>query len=291
MRRLAGHLILACLIAATCHAQTDSRTPIAVLDLTGQDISASQRQTFSDRLRHELFATGYFRVMERERMLDILKEQGFHVSGCISTECAVEVGQLIGVEKIVGGSVSKVGSIYTVNIRLINVETGEIERTAVQDCRCSIEDVLTRTLAQAAAGLAGTVPPPAQESQPDSGAIRAEAESYCQKADSLYWVGAYQEALVASERAIALDPDFKEAWNIKGLALGGLGRVQEALVAYDRALALDPKFREAWYNKGVALGNLRRYQQALSCFEAAQRLGDPDAQRTIEEIRGLMEGR
>jgi len=250
MRNSVVHFALAFLVAAVCHAQTDTLTTIAALDLTGEGIPASQLRALSDRLRHELFATGRFRVMERARMQDILKEQGFQVSGCVSTECVVEAGQLIGVQRIVAGSLGKVGTVYTVNIRLINVETGEIERTAVKDCRCSIEDVLTRTLAEAAVELAGAVPPQARESQPDSSAIRAEAESYRQRADSLRSLGAYQDALVAYDRALALDPNFKEAWVGKGLALVVLGRYQDALAAYDRVLALDPNYKEAWSGKG-----------------------------------------
>ena len=39
-------------------------------------------------------------------MEQILVEQGFQQSGCTTNECMVEVGKLIGVEKIVSGSIS-----------------------------------------------------------------------------------------------------------------------------------------------------------------------------------------
>ena len=43
-------------------------------------------------------------------MEDILKEQGFQQTGCTSDECVVEVGKIIGVQQMVGGSISKVGN-------------------------------------------------------------------------------------------------------------------------------------------------------------------------------------
>lgn len=99
---------------------------------------------------------GKFDVIERSRMNDILQEQGFQQSGCTNTECAIEAGQLIGVSKIVVGSVDKVGTIYTVDIRMVNVATGKIEKTATEDCQgCTIDNVLLTTIHNVARLLAG----------------------------------------------------------------------------------------------------------------------------------------
>ena len=37
-------------------------------------------------------------------MDEVINEQGLQQSGCVSNECAIEIGQLVGVEKIIGGS-------------------------------------------------------------------------------------------------------------------------------------------------------------------------------------------
>ena len=50
----------------------------------------------------------------------------------------------------------------------------------------------------------------------------------------------YEEALVALDRAVTLDPDFADAWFNTGLALRHLERHQEALTALERACSLDP---------------------------------------------------
>ena len=56
-----------------------------------------------------------------------------------------------------------------------------------------------------------------------------------------------KEALAALDRAVALDPEYADAWSLKGTILGfdivGLdspGHYAEALTAYERALALEP---------------------------------------------------
>ena len=61
------------------------------------------------------------------------------------------------------------------------------------------------------------------------------------------------EALIAFDKAIELDPQLAEAWNNKGNALDVQGKHDEAIKAYDEALRLDPNYVMAWTNKGVAL--------------------------------------
>ena len=50
---------------------------IAVLDFEGQGVSQSETRTFTNRLRDELIKTGVFIVLERGKMDEVLKEQGF----------------------------------------------------------------------------------------------------------------------------------------------------------------------------------------------------------------------
>ena len=100
-------------------------------------------KALTDRLRRELFETKSFQVIEREMMEQIIEEQGFQQSGCSTDECMVEVGKLIGVEKIVGGSISQVGNVYSVSARIVSIETGEIENTAVYDHTGNIGELLT----------------------------------------------------------------------------------------------------------------------------------------------------
>lgn len=116
---------------------------IAVNELSGQGINESDAVVISDRLRSELTSTESFRVMERAQMENILKEQGFQQTGCTDNSCAVEMGQLLGVEHMVFGNIGKLGSLFTINLRLVNVATGELLYTVTEDRRCTIEEVLT----------------------------------------------------------------------------------------------------------------------------------------------------
>jgi TolB-like protein len=106
---------------------------IAVLDFDGDGVSQSETRTLTNRLRDEMFNTGIYIVLERGKMDEVLKEQGFQQTGCVTSECAVEVGNMLGVQQMIGGSIGKVGNIYTVSARMIDVETGKVLKSANYD--------------------------------------------------------------------------------------------------------------------------------------------------------------
>lgn len=134
MKKLILYLILICFVnyilpggLSELYAQNEQKSTIAILKLDARSgISLKEAETLSDRLRTELVNTGVFIVLERGQMDEILQEQGFNQSGCISSECAVEAGRLLGVQEMVAGSVGKVGEIYSVEARVFDVETGKI---------------------------------------------------------------------------------------------------------------------------------------------------------------------
>jgi TolB-like protein len=108
-----------------------SRAFIAVLDLEIKGgVTKDESSLLSDQLREVLFHTERYRVVDRKNMENILEEQGFQLSDCSSEECAVKIGKVLGVEKMVLGSIGKLGDIYVISVQLVDVETGEIEQIA-----------------------------------------------------------------------------------------------------------------------------------------------------------------
>jgi TolB-like protein len=140
-----------CILAASF--TSSAQKSIALADLAAQGVDPSASSIISDRLRNDLFATGRFTVIERSQMEQILNEQGFQQKGCTSDACAVEVGQLLGVQYIALGSVGLLGKTYTINVRMIDVRTGKIIRTAAEDCKCEIDDLLKKSVPKIARQL------------------------------------------------------------------------------------------------------------------------------------------
>ena len=129
--------------------------PIAVIQLEANGITEVEASALTDRLRNELFKIGSFEVLERSFMNEILAEQGFQQTGCTSDECLVEVGKLIGVRQMVGGSVTRVGDVISVSARLVDVESGKLLRVSDLDHEGELKDLLRTGMTRVAMEVSG----------------------------------------------------------------------------------------------------------------------------------------
>ena len=125
--KISKYLILcSILFSATLFAQ--GKPTVAILDFEGEGVDAGDVKTLTERMRTEIGNTNAVRLIERKAVEKIMEEQGFQQSGCTSDECAAEVGQLLGVQFMVSGSIGKMGKKYTIDCKMFSVETGETVR-------------------------------------------------------------------------------------------------------------------------------------------------------------------
>jgi len=102
-----------------------AREYIAIIDFEGIGVSENEARALTQRLTSEIIALEVYQIVERSEMKRLLDEQKFQYSGCADITCAVDIGKLIGAKYMVVGSVSKLGSAYSLDSRMISVETGE----------------------------------------------------------------------------------------------------------------------------------------------------------------------
>lgn len=127
------------LFASTGHgpvdASADASTPpapaanaltMAVMDLSAEGTAASDAAVITEMLRTKLARTGAFRVVEKKAQSQLLGEQAFQQTGCTTEECAVKLGRLLNVQRMVVGSFGKLLDSYFVNVRVVSVETGQV---------------------------------------------------------------------------------------------------------------------------------------------------------------------
>lgn len=146
---------------------------IAVLDFDGKGVSQSEASTLTDRFRDELFKVESYSVLERALMENILTEQGFQQSGCGSNECVVDAGNMLGVQQIAGGSVGKVGNVFSVSVRIIDVESGRVLNIANYDHVGELGYLLTNGMKVLANDISG-LEPPLEEKEKETLTIESE---------------------------------------------------------------------------------------------------------------------
>ena len=122
MKRI-GTATLYILLLSTLYSQ-DFRQTVAVIDFDASGISQLEATSLTNRFRTAVRDVGVMRLVERGMMEEVLQEQGVQQTGCSSEECAVEVGQLLGVQNMIGGSIGRVGETFTLDVRMISVQSG-----------------------------------------------------------------------------------------------------------------------------------------------------------------------
>ena len=115
---------LATIFASLLFAQSGKPT-VAILDFDGQNVSAADVQTLTERMRTEIGNTNAVRLIERKAVEKIMQSRGFNRQDVLADECAAEVGQLLGVQFMVSGTIGKIGKTYTIDAKMFSVETGE----------------------------------------------------------------------------------------------------------------------------------------------------------------------
>ena len=119
------------------------REYIAIIDFEPIGVSELESKALTQRLTSEMIELGEYQVVERSEMKRLMEEQKFQYSGCVDLKCAVDIGKLIGAKYMVVGSVSKIGSTYSIDSRMISVESGESYSSGSYNHQGEIDDLIT----------------------------------------------------------------------------------------------------------------------------------------------------
>ncbi len=103
---------------------------VAILDFFEvNDASKKRHKAMSNIFEVELKAKRVYTIYERSAIKTLLKEPANKkYNDCDSIQCQIEIGRLIGVDKIITGSLLKFEDFYSLTIEIIEVETGYTEK-------------------------------------------------------------------------------------------------------------------------------------------------------------------
>lgn len=96
---------------------------------------------------------------------------------------------------------------------------------------------------------------------------------------NLRGLGKYATAIVALQRAIAIDPKHPQLWSNLGNILWNMGRFEDALEPMRRAAAMDPTSAAYHGNLGLLYASLRMFDEAETEFASAIDVATTDQDR------------
>lgn len=114
------------LLFSYAHAQEGQKPTLAIADFEGKDkeLSVGITEIFTT----DLSKSKLLSVVERNQIEKAAKEAGLGMSGFVDESTAAKVGKLAGAKKVIVGSYLDVEGKVILNARMVDVETGKVER-------------------------------------------------------------------------------------------------------------------------------------------------------------------
>lgn len=104
-----------------------NKPSVAVLNVDSKGM-LNNAEEMGYLVRLELEKTGVYSVLDKYEVKEITTNNKIDLFNCYSKTCLVETGKLLKVEKMVSGSVERFGEKIVISLRLIDVESGKVEK-------------------------------------------------------------------------------------------------------------------------------------------------------------------
>jgi TolB-like protein len=136
--------------AGRMETRLNGGTKIALINFSSG--SAHFSEYVLEGISLHLVNSGKLIVVDRANLDRVRQEQGFQLSGEVSDESAKAIGQMLGADAIVTGSLTNIGREYRINLKAISVESATV---VVQYATDIIEDERVRSLLASGGGSGG----------------------------------------------------------------------------------------------------------------------------------------
>ncbi len=121
--------------------QFGERKKIAVMYFDSPGLGEDIAKTTSYLLEGKLGNSPFVDLIERNQINSVLSELNYQMSG-LTTSAVVEVGKHLNAQYILAGSINKLGNLLIITVKLVNVETAQIEGTREVQCNnATIENI------------------------------------------------------------------------------------------------------------------------------------------------------
>ena len=115
---------------------------VSILDFKGEDVRPKVLKACFQRLETSLIESNRFTVIEKNEREEILNEQKVQSSGICDTDCIVELGKLLAADYLMLGEIIGFSGLYQIDIKIINVEKGDIIEKVTEEVEGKVKDLL-----------------------------------------------------------------------------------------------------------------------------------------------------
>jgi len=234
-------------------AATMIENSIAVIsfeNLTGDESQDILQRIIPSLLITNLENTGFFHVATWERLRDLMKQVGKENQETIDKNLGFELCRREGIKAIVLGSVMKVGSVFATDVKVFDVETKELIKSASSQGE-GIDSIIKTQIAELSRDIALGVGITREEiasadlNISEFTTTSMEAYNYFIKGREDFYDQYIKDAIIRLEKAVELDPNFAMAHLYLGYTYYNLANDRKkGFEFYEKAKALSEKATE-----------------------------------------------
>jgi len=223
--------------------------PIAVISFenqTGDDAYDRLQKVVPNLLITSLEQSKYLRVTTWQRMHDLLKQAGKQDVDIIDEDLGFELCTMDGVDAIVLGSITKLGDVFVIDVKVLDVHTKEILKSTSSKGRGESSiidkqiDELSREISRGI-GLSERKLVSLQKPIEEVTTASMDAYNYFLRGRDEYEKGYSDDARRFLEKAVELDSTFAVAHLYLARVYGSLRYVQLGKDAYEKAKTFSEK--------------------------------------------------
>jgi len=223
--------------------------PIAVINFenkTGDSAYDNLRDVIPDLLITNLEQSRYLRVTTMERMHDLLKQMGKEDVEIIDKDLGFELCRMDGIDAIVLGSFAKAGDVFVTDVKVLDVETKELLKSASSKGK-GVGSILERQIDELSREISRGVGLSERKIEETSVTIAEvtttsiDAYNYFLRGREEFSKYYYNNALQFLEKAITLDSTFASAYLYLGLTYRSSGDYNAMIEAIKKAKALSER--------------------------------------------------
>lgn len=196
---------------------------------------------FSESLTDAFSRVPKFNVIERSQVSKILKEQSFQKS-INDTTTIVNTGRILGIDMMLVGSCQVTTGYALVNMRIVNVESGEVAHLNNLPIITPVDSILFLQ------------------------------KKLCLEVLNQFQVSNKEKIVHEIEKATSSSTNNFKAYEFlnKGLELYANQQYKEAIDMYTRALFLDKKYEKAYFNRAESRFAIQDFSNAVDDYKKVE---------------------
>lgn len=239
-------------------------------NLTGRDEYGPAAAGLGDLVGAVLGRQPRVRIVERQRIRLLTKEQALSLKGLTAQRYAVDAGRMFRADAVFVGRLSMEKEKFVIDVKILEIATSKVMAAAQRQCSA---DRFIDAATELAGLLVEQLAVPRGPATPERNATTPAASIDFMKGLAHYYAGNLDAAIMQFMRVIDLDPDYEEAIYLSGKAYYRQKQYAHAVIEWERYVAI-------WTNSARA----DEVRKALA--EARGRQGDARVRlldRTVAE--------